>query len=99
MTRERIDALGPADWRRGHAQYIEPLLSQNLGIVDALRSIAARHHCSPAEVAVAWVLLRPAVAGAIVGGRRPSQFDHIVKAAELKLSDDDLTELETSLNA
>jgi aryl-alcohol dehydrogenase-like predicted oxidoreductase len=93
MTRERVAALGPDDWRHGHVQYSEPQLSRNLRLVETLRSMAGRYDCSPAELAVAWVLHQPGVSGAIVGGRRASQFEDIVKAADLELTSDDLIEL------
>jgi aryl-alcohol dehydrogenase-like predicted oxidoreductase len=93
MTRERVAALGPEDWRHGHAQYTEPQLSRNLRLVEALRSMAARYDCSPAELAVAWVLHQPGVSGAIVGGRRAGQFEDIVKASDLEIASDDLAEL------
>ncbi|MEW1986807.1 aldo/keto reductase [Pseudarthrobacter oxydans] len=94
MTRERVAALEAQDWRNGHPQYSEPLLSENLRVVEVLRTIAKRHCCSPAEVAIAWTLAGTAVAGAIVGGRRPSQFTDIVGAGKVELSNEDLAELE-----
>lgn len=45
-------------------------------------------------VAVAWALHNPAVDGATVGFRRPDQVDPIVGAANLDLTDDDVTEIE-----
>lgn len=46
---------------------------------------------------VAWTLGHPAVTGAIVGGRRPDQVDGVVGAAELKLTGDELDEIEAFL--
>jgi len=97
MTRERVAALTPADWRRGHEQYIEPKLSENLRLVDALREVAGRRGCTVSEVAIAWVLLRPGVTSAIVGPRRPAQLDDLVGAADLRLLDEDLATIEAGL--
>lgn len=94
MTRERVAALEPADWRNGHAEYTEPRLSDNLRVVEVLRRIAQRHRRSPAEIAIAWTLAGTAVSGAIVGGRRASQFTDVVGAVDVDLSDEDLAELE-----
>jgi len=90
MTKERIDQLPADDWRRNHPDFQEPLLSRNLRLVRLLKAIAAHHGCTPAEVAVAWVLHNRAVTGAIVGARKPGQIRGVVGAAGLRLS---LTEI------
>jgi aryl-alcohol dehydrogenase-like predicted oxidoreductase len=48
-------------------------------------------------VASAWTLRLPAVTAAIVGARRPSQVDGFVGAAEFRLSDIELAEIEKIL--
>ena len=45
-------------------------------------------------VAVAWVLQRPGVDGAIVGFRQPAQTDTILAADSLELTADELAEIE-----
>lgn len=97
MTRERIASLPPDDWRRNNRNYQEPLLSRNLKLVDLLRDIGRKHGVAPGAVAVAWVLRVPAVTGAIVGARRPGQLKELVGAAELRLGDDDLANVERFL--
>ncbi len=97
MTRERIAAFPADDWRRNHRQFQEPQLTRNLRFVELLRAIGARHGRSPGEVAVAWVLRTPAVTAAIVGARRPGQLRGLIGAADLRLSADELTEIETFL--
>src|SRR6202163_4781482 len=42
-------------------------------VVDALKEVAARHGASPAQVAIAWVLSRPAVSSVIVAARKRSE--------------------------
>jgi aryl-alcohol dehydrogenase-like predicted oxidoreductase len=90
MTRERIAGLPDDDWRKRAAQFTEPQLSRNLGLVERLGAVAERHDATPGAVAVAWTLRNPAVDGAIVGFRRPDQVDPILVAASLELTDDDL---------
>ncbi|QAY72556.1 aldo/keto reductase [Agromyces protaetiae] len=63
-------------------------------IVDAVESVASRHDASPAQVALAWVLGRPAVTSVLVGARRPEQLADSVAAVELELTTADLDELE-----
>ena len=60
-----------------------------------LRTIGHRHGCSPAEVAVAWVLSNPAVTGAIVGARRPGQMLGVSGAADFRLDAGERAEIES----
>jgi aryl-alcohol dehydrogenase-like predicted oxidoreductase len=93
MTRERLAALPDDDWRKRDPRFQEPSFSEDLALVDRMRTVADRHGTSVGAVAVAWTLLNPAVDGAIVGFRRPEQVDPIVEAANLELSDDDIAEI------
>jgi aryl-alcohol dehydrogenase-like predicted oxidoreductase len=95
MTRDRIAGLPEDDWRKEHADFREPQLTRNLELVSRLRAIGKRHGRAPGEVAVAWVLSNPAVTGAIVGARRPDQVRGPSVAADLRLSPDELAEIET----
>jgi len=90
MTRERIASLPEDDWRKRSAQFNEPRLAHNLELVERLRVVAGRHDATPGAVAVAWTLLNPAVDGAIVGFRRPSQVDPILTAAAIELTGEDI---------
>jgi aryl-alcohol dehydrogenase-like predicted oxidoreductase len=94
MTKERIEKLPADDWRRNHADFQEPLLSRNLRLVRLLKAIGAHHGCTPAEVAVAWVLHNRAVTGAIVGARKPGQIRGVLGATRLQLSSTELGEIE-----
>jgi aryl-alcohol dehydrogenase-like predicted oxidoreductase len=96
MTRERIEGLADDDWRKRDERFNEPRLSQNLALVARLDAVADRHDTTPGAVAVAWALRHPAVDGAIVGFRRPDQVDGILPAANLELTNQDITELEGS---
>ncbi len=98
MTRERIANFPHDDWRRNDAEFQEPRLTHNLETVEVMRAIGERHGHSPAEVAIAWTLRHPAVAGAIVGARRPAQVDGIIGAAEFRLSEDELAEIDEARN-
>jgi aryl-alcohol dehydrogenase-like predicted oxidoreductase len=94
MTRERVEGLPADDWRKRHPDFREPQLSRNLRLVRLLRAIGRHHGRTPAEVAVAWVLHHPAVTGAIVGARRPDQVAGVAGAAGLRLSPEDLGQID-----
>jgi aryl-alcohol dehydrogenase-like predicted oxidoreductase len=95
MTRERAALLPADDWRHQNLEFKEPNLSRNLALVDRLRAIAKRHGCSPGEIAIAWTLRNPAVTGAIVGVRSAVQADRVMRAAELRLDDEEIDEIES----
>ncbi len=63
-------------------------------IVDVINEVARNRGVSGAQVALAWLLQRPLVASVIVGGRNFQQFEDNLKAAELKLSDEDVKQLD-----
>ena len=95
MTRERAAKLSTDDWRRGHPDFTEPNLSHSLALVELLKGIARRHKRSTGEVAIAWTLHHPAVTGAIVGARNARQAEGVMRAGELRLTDEEVTEIET----
>jgi aryl-alcohol dehydrogenase-like predicted oxidoreductase len=95
MTRERAAKLSKDDWRRAHPDFIEPNLSRNLALVERLHQIARRHNRSAGEVAIAWTLHNAAVTGAIVGARNAHQAEGVMRAGELRLTDEDVSEIET----
>ena len=94
MTRERVANLPADDWRRGSPEFQEPRLSQNLSLVERLRSLGARHGKSPGEVAIAWTLRKPVVTGAIVGARNAKQIDGIIGSVTFRLTPDEIREIE-----
>ena len=85
------------DWRRNLPNFKEPLLSRNLRLVEQLREIGKRHGRGPGEVAIAWTLHHPAITGAIVGFRSPQQVNGIIGAAEFRLSQNEIDEIEEAL--
>ena len=94
MTRERISALPKTDWRTRNDQFKEPKLSENLKLVDRLRTVGTHHGRSTGEVAIAWTLRNPAVTGAIVGARNPKQVDGIIGAMDFRLTTSEIEEIE-----
>jgi aryl-alcohol dehydrogenase-like predicted oxidoreductase len=95
MTRERTAKLPRDDWRKNHPDFAEPNLSRNLALVERLQEIARRHNRSAGEVAIAWALHHPAVTGAIVGARNARQAEGVMRAGELRLTDEDVSEIGT----
>jgi len=94
MTRERAAALPQDDFRSRNPEFREPRLSKNIELVERLRKVGARYGRGPGEVAIAWVLRHPAITGAIVGARNAKQAEGVMRAGELKLSQEDISGIE-----
>ena len=96
MTRERAANLPQDDWRRNHPEFNAPNLIRNLELVERLRVIGKRHGRTPGEVAIAWTLRHPAVTAAIVGAHSAKQADGVMGAAELRLTLEEINEIEAA---
>jgi aryl-alcohol dehydrogenase-like predicted oxidoreductase len=62
-------------------------------VVEVLRRVAERHDASPARVALAWTMSRPAISSVIIAARTLEHLADNIAAADLKLSDEDMLEL------
>jgi aryl-alcohol dehydrogenase-like predicted oxidoreductase len=65
-------------------------------VVDVLKEVAAQHGASPARVAIAWLLGRPAVSSVIIAARKAEQLEDNIRAVDLRLSDDDVRLLDAA---
>jgi aryl-alcohol dehydrogenase-like predicted oxidoreductase len=97
MTRARIDAFPDDDHRRADPMFRDPALSINLEFVESLKPIAEKHGKLVSQLAIAWVLRRPEITGAIVGARKPEQIEETIQAAGWKLTDTEISEIERLL--
>ncbi|WMJ68358.1 aldo/keto reductase [Stenotrophomonas sp. 24(2023)] len=55
-------------------------------VIDVLRPIADAHGCSPARVALAWLLAKPVVSSVLIGAKRLDQLADNIAAVDLTLS-------------
>jgi aryl-alcohol dehydrogenase-like predicted oxidoreductase len=65
-------------------------------LVEQMRTIAAAHDASVAQVALAWLLARQGVTSVIVGATRLSQLDDNLKAAAVTLTAAQIAELDAA---
>jgi aryl-alcohol dehydrogenase-like predicted oxidoreductase len=63
-------------------------------IIDVLALIGKEHDCSPARVALAWLLAQSAVTSVIIGAKRKDQLEDNLKAGDLALSPEELSKLD-----
>jgi aryl-alcohol dehydrogenase-like predicted oxidoreductase len=65
-------------------------------LIDMLQAMAAKRGTSPAQLALAWLLTRPAVSSLLVGASKPSQLADNLKAADVTLDADELAQLDAA---
>ena len=63
-------------------------------VVEAVRRVASAREVPSAEVALAWLLAKPAVVAPIVGVTKLEHLDAAVRATELSLSEAEMKALE-----
>ena len=63
-------------------------------ILDVMRPIAEAHNCSPARIALAWLLAKPVVTSVIIGARNIKQLDDNLACVDIKLSEEQMTALD-----
>ena len=62
--------------------------------IDALKAMAKEKETTPSAVALAWLLTKPTVTSVIFGARSVEQLDDNLKAADVKLSTEDVQKLD-----
>lgn len=87
----------PGDWRSDSPDFTGERFAANLAVVEDLKMFAARHGISLVELAVAWTLSPPAVDVALVGARRPDHLVGAAGAADVKLGEEDLADIDRIL--
>ena len=89
----------PEEGGRDFAGWKEPPIrdeSRLYDIIELLVKIGEEHGTSAAEVALAWLLRRPAVASIVIGATNEAQLQTNLKSVELSLTDDDMARLNSA---
>ncbi len=81
---------------RGMEAYDRRGTERTWRVIDAVRRVADARGVSMAEVAVAWVTARPGVSSTILGARSLEQLENNLRAADLRLSPQEIAELDAA---
>jgi aryl-alcohol dehydrogenase-like predicted oxidoreductase len=93
--RSRQDLI-PTDRRHAHPRFQEGNFERNLALLEPLARIASANGCSPAQVALAWVLSRDEDLVPIPGTKRRRFLEENVAAVDIVLSGLEIAELEAA---
>jgi len=63
-------------------------------ILDVMTPLAKAHECSPARIALAWLLSKPVVTSVIIGAKRLDQLQDNLAAVDLKLTVEEIKQLD-----
>ena len=67
-------------------------------VLAALDAVGARHDATPAQVALAWIMAKPAIAAPIASATNVDQLQELMGALRVNLSATDVAELDRASN-
>jgi aryl-alcohol dehydrogenase-like predicted oxidoreductase len=91
------DELAEDDFRRTQPRFQGENLEANMRIVAKLREIAEEKDITPAQLALAWVLAQGDDIVPIPGTKRRKYLEENAGAADIELTDEDLTRINDEL--
>ena len=81
------------DWRHNNPRFQGDNFTRNLELVAKVQAVAARKGCTPAQLALAWVLRQGDDIAAIPGSKRRDRMEENAGAATVVITDAELTEI------
>lgn len=85
-----------SDFRNIVPRFTPEARRANQAIVDVLRRIAENKRATPAQIALAWLLAQKPWMVPIPGTTKPARLEENMGAAAIRLTPDDLREVETA---
>jgi aryl-alcohol dehydrogenase-like predicted oxidoreductase len=86
------------DWRRTNPRFQEQALRENLRLADRVTELAEARGITPAQLALAWVMAKGDDVVPIPGTKSPRRLEENAAAADVKLTTDDLEELDGAIS-
>ena len=88
-----------SDIRNNIPRFAADVRAANRAVVDLLQTIADRKGATPGQIALAWLLAQQPWIVPIPGTRRLERLEENLAAADVKLSADDLSEIDAASTA
>jgi aryl-alcohol dehydrogenase-like predicted oxidoreductase len=86
--------FGSTDFRRLSPRFQGENFQKNLELVSRVEQMAAEKHCTPAQLALAWVLAKGETVVPIPGTKRRKFLDENIGALDISLTVSDLTRID-----
>jgi aryl-alcohol dehydrogenase-like predicted oxidoreductase len=91
-----IDDLAPDDFRRRNPRFTGENFQRNLDLVDTVRRLAEAKGCTPAQLALAWLLAQGDDIVPIPGTKREKYLRENVAAADITLTPEELAAIDAA---
>ena len=91
---KKVEDLAEDDFRRQNPRFQGENFKKNLELVAKVEEIAREHKCTPAQLALAWVLAQGDDIVPIPGTRHPERVEENVRALDIVLSENDLRRID-----
>jgi aryl-alcohol dehydrogenase-like predicted oxidoreductase len=91
---KRFEDLAADDYRRGSPRFQGDNFQKNLELVHQIEDIAKEKHCTPSQLALAWVLSQGDDVVPIPGTKRRKYLEDNAAADTVKLDKDDLARID-----
>jgi aryl-alcohol dehydrogenase-like predicted oxidoreductase len=91
---KKVEDLEEDDFRRNSPRFMGENFNKNLELVKKVEAIAKEKNCTPAQLALAWVMAQEDFIFPIPGTKRIKYLEENVKATAIHLSEKDLREIE-----
>src|SRR5438874_10024235 len=88
------DDFAPDDWRRNNPRFQGENFAKNLELVARIERMARDKGCTPAQLALAWVLAQGDDIVPIPGTRRSTRLEENLKSVDVQLTGEDLRQIE-----
>jgi aryl-alcohol dehydrogenase-like predicted oxidoreductase len=89
----RFEDLEPTDYRRNSPRFQGANFERNLALVARIEAMARAKHCTPSQLALAWLLAQGPDIVPIPGTKRRARLEENLAAAEIRLTTSDLAEI------
>ncbi len=86
------------DWRRNLPRFSEEHFHKNLELLACIKTIADELTCTPAQVALAWLLQQPYSIVPIPGTRQITRLQENIKSVDITLNKQQLVRINENVN-
>jgi len=90
----RVEDLPADDWRRNNPRFQGENFQRNLELVRRIEEMARAKACTPAQLALAWLLSRGNDIVPIPGTKQRARLEENVRALEIRLTSDELKRID-----
>jgi aryl-alcohol dehydrogenase-like predicted oxidoreductase len=93
-----VSDLAPSDWRRGNPRFQDETFAANLAVADRLRELALEKKCTPAQLALTWILRQHQDVVPIPGTSSVARLEENAHAVDVELDEQDVQRIDDAFS-